>query len=70
MSEATVRWFDHEKTIGVPLNREDGVWIFRFSKTEHYLEASELRRMLRAMRRLRDFEAGRQARRAKEETRT
>lgn len=54
-----VRWFDHDKRIGmVPARIDDGTWILRLGHTEHCLEDSDLRTMLRAMRRMRDFRAG------------
>ncbi len=53
-----ILWFDREHRIGIIPAREDESWVLKLGGMEWVLGASELRSMLRAMRRLRDYRAG------------
>ena len=53
-----IRWFDREHRIGIIPAREDESWVLRLGNQENVLSASDLRSMLFAMRRLRDYRAG------------
>lgn len=59
MSESPIRWFGKARRVGLLKDREDAAWVLRIGGVEHVLGAAELRTMLRAMRRLRDYFASR-----------
>ena len=59
MSDSTIRWFDKAHRVGLLKSREDAAWVLHIGGVEHVLGAAELRTMLRAMRRVRDYFASR-----------
>lgn len=62
-----IRWFDRDKRIGLLLVTDDaGSLILRRGGVDHHFTVAERKTLLRALRRMRDFEEGQRAQRERE----